>query len=151
MKLNYGKKYSKLLKKYSDDIIFLLCEGKSVGEIAKELLEEKNVTIPFQAINWFYYNNKEYVDKCIENRQKEKKEKFKEQMGLDWIKEQAYTLFRDLGISSSDLQKLDIEKRLKYAIQLLNAIGKLEDKDKSEINLNQLDLSTIFNDDLNWE
>ena len=151
MELNYGVKYAKLLKKYSDEIIFLLCEGKTVGAIETELQEEYNISVPFQAINHFYYNNKEYIDKCIENRRKEKTEQFKEQIGLDWLKEQAYILFKDLGISRDELRKLPTEKRLKYGIQLLNAIGKLEDKDKSEINITQTDLSSIFNDDLNWE
>lgn len=151
MQLNYGVKHSKLLKKHSEQIIFYLCEGKTVGEIETTLKDEFNINVPFQAINWFYYNNKDYIDNCIEKRQNEKKEQFKEQIGLDWLKEQAYILFKDLGISSSDLKKLDIEKRLKYGIQLLNAIGKLEDKDKAEINLNQVDLTSIFDDDLNWD
>lgn len=151
MKLNYGVKYSKVLKKYSDEIIFDLCEGKDIGDIATDLTDKYNVNIPFQAVTWFYHNNKKYIDECIKNRQNEKKEELKEQIGLDWLKERAYTIFKDLGISSSELKKLPIEQRLKYGIQLVNAIAKLEDKDKSEINLNQMDLSSIFSDDLNWE
>ena len=75
----------------------------------------------------------------------------KEQIGLDWLKERAYTIFKDLGITSKELSQLDIEQKLKYGIQLVNAIAKIEDKDKSEINLNQIDLSSIFGDNLEWD
>lgn len=151
MKLNYGVKYAKLLKEYSEKIIDSLCEGKRVGEIESNLNDEFNVNIPFQAINWFYHNNKDYIDICIESRKNEKEEEEKKEIGLAWVKDQAYSLFKKIGISKSELEKLPTEKKLKYAIALLNAIGKLEDKEKSEVNFNQVDLSSIFNDDLNWE
>ena len=151
MELNYGVKYAELLKKYSDDIIFGLCEDMKPIEIQHDLKDKYDVDIPFQAIVWLHINNKEYFDNCIRLRHNEKKEALKEQIGLDWLKERAYTIFKDLGITSKELSQLDIEQKLKYGIQLVNAIAKIEDKDKSEINLNQIDLSSIFGDNLEWD
>ena len=154
MQLNYGKKYSKLLKEYSDEIKFYLCEGKKPGEISKSLHDEFKVDVPTQAITWFYHNNKEYFDECIKNRNKERKEELQEELGLDWLKKQAYNVFRDLGICSSELKKLPLEKRLKYGISLMNAIGKLEGKDQSTIannNYSFKELTDIFKDDLEWD
>lgn len=153
MKLNYGKKHSKLLKKYSKEIISALCDGKKVGKISEDLQEEFGVKLTFQAINWFYHNNKEYIDECIKNTENEKKEKLREAISFEYAKEQAYLDLSFLELSSSELKNLPVEKKLKYKISLLNALAKMEGKEQSVINNNHTlkELNAIFEDDLNWE
>ena len=153
MNLNYGKKNSKVLKKYYEEIFLGLCEGKKHGEIAELINNVSDEKIKPQGITRFYYDNKEYLDILIENRQNNEKEKLLDKLGLDWLLNQAYQVFYELDVNSSDLKKLPLEKKLKYAISLMNAIAKLEGKDQTVINNNHTisELNKIFEDDLNWE
>lgn len=152
MDLNFDGQYRDVYEKHYKEIIASFCDGKKVGEIAKELNDKYHVGISFQAVNYFYYNNKEYIDNCIKKHTNEKIDKIKELGAIEFckdiLKEYLFLLSEDL---SQIVESLEPQEKAKLIVSVSNAISKLSGMEKSEINLNQMDLSSIFSDDLNWE
>ena len=152
MELNFDGQYEDYYKKHYKEIITSFCEHKKVGEIAKELNAEYEEKITFQALNYFYYNNKKVIDDCIKDKENKDLEQIKAETLLEYLKdigkETLYYISLDLR---KKIEDLTYEQQVKLIPTLINALAKCEGMDKSEIKLNQIDLSSIFGDNLEWD
>lgn len=153
MSLNFDGTYSDIYKKYHNEIIGYYCDGLKPGEICKALHDEHGVDIKYQAINYFYKQNKEYIDDCINRKANERKRELIDSFGVEYLKEQSYIVLSYFDLSKEEIEKLSPDVKLKYFVSLVNAIAKVEGKDQSIINNTHTikELNDIFGDDLNWE
>lgn len=137
MKLNLNGKYHDVYKKYSKEIITYFCNGVRPKEITEKLNEDFGVNITFQAINSFYYKNKEYIDNCIKEKKQEDLTKIKDvivaEFCTDKLKEFLHLLTMDLP---EVVRSLEPNEKAKLIVSVCNSIAKFEDKDKTEVNIN---------------
>ena len=150
MELNLNGKYHEIYKKYSKQIITYFCNGIAPKEICKSLHDEYGVNITYQGINFFYCNNKEYIDDCIDDKKNEDLEKIKEIVVADFctdkLQEFLYLLTEDLPEIVEDLEP---KEKAKMIVSVSNSIAKFEGMDKSEININNVPtFEDLFDDDL---
>lgn len=137
MDLNLNGKYHDIYKKYSKEIITYFCNGIRPKEITEKLREEFNVSVPYQAINFFYCNNKEYIDNCVKTKKNEDLDNLKEVLVYEFCTERLKEFLYLLSADLPDIVKhLEPKEKGKLIVSIANSIAKFEGMDKPEVNIN---------------
>lgn len=151
MELNFNGKYSNIYKKYSKEIITYFCKGIPPKEICKILHDDFGADITYQGINFFYCNNKKYIDDCIEDKKNEDLDKIKDVIVSEFCVEKLQEfLFLLTGDLSKIVEKLEPEVKAKLIVSVSNSIAKFQGMDKSEFNINNNEFSfeDFFDEDI---